>query len=84
MPYFMMGIHLNRFSPFICDLGDLETTDIFTDSVKKRQIIAPFDARFYYSKQIQWRPSTPDRLVTFEKSQLKLKRLLAKVSYNDV
>jgi|LauGreDrversion4_2_1035121.scaffolds.fasta_scaffold211177_1 hypothetical protein len=79
-----MGLHLNKFSPFICDLGSLETVDIYYENIKKRQIIVPFDFRYYFSKLIQWNPSYPEKLLNYEKSEIKVKRLMTKISYNDV
>ena len=85
VPYFLMALHVNRFSPFICNLGSLENTDMmYYETIRKRQIIAPFDFRYYYSKLIQWKPSYPEKLLNYEKSELSIKRLMTKVSYNDV
>lgn len=77
-----MALHMDKFSPFICELQDLESADPY--NIKKREIIAPFDLRYYYSKLIQWRPTFSERLLNFEKSELRFKKLKAKVSYNDV
>lgn len=79
-----MALHMKKFSPFICELEALENNDIERDHIKKRQIIEPFDVRYYYSKLIQWNPSYPERLLNYEKSEVKVKRLMTKISYNDV
>jgi hypothetical protein len=33
-PYFMMGLHLEKFNPFICEMRDLENEDL--SDMKKR------------------------------------------------
>jgi hypothetical protein len=77
-----MGLHLEKFNPFICEMKDLETDDL--QEIKKRQIIAPFDLKYYYSRFLQWRPNYPEKMLNYEKSELRLKKLMAKVSYTDM
>ncbi len=48
MPYFMMGLQIEEFCPFICNMGDLEGKDF--SKIRRRKMIQPFDVRYYYSK----------------------------------
>lgn len=73
-----MSFIVEEIKPFLCKTSDLEKL-LFSD-LQKRQIIAPFKPHYFFARFLEL---ADDDLIVKDRSEIDLKKIIAKISYHD-